>query len=42
MSEHLYAVNLLRDKKHCLNKHGSLYVGFIDQYERKLARKILS
>ena len=42
MSEHLWGVNMLKGTKHCLNKHGSIFVVFFDQYEKKPPRKILS
>ena len=33
--EDLWAVNMLRGPKHCLNQHGSIFVVFFDQYEKK-------
>ena len=37
MSEHLWAVNMVGGLKHYLNQHGSIFVVFFDQYERKSA-----
>ena len=42
MSEHLWAVNMLKSPKHCLNGHGSYFVRLFDHSEIKSARKILS
>ena len=42
MSEHLWTVNMLIGPKHDLNHHGSSFVTFFDDFERKLTRKILS
>ena len=42
VSEHLWAVNMLRGPKNILNQNASNFVVFFDQYERKSARKILS
>ena len=39
VSEHLWTVNMLRGPKHCLNQHGSVFVVFFDQDERKSAQK---
>ena len=42
MSEHLWAVNMLRGPKNILNQNASILIVFFDQYEKKAARKILS
>ena len=42
VSEHLWAVNMLKAPKHCLNLHGSIFVIFFDHSERTWARKTLS
>ena len=42
VSEHLLTVNMLKDPKHCLNLHGSIFVIFFDHSERTWARKTLS
>ena len=39
--EHLWAVNMLNAPKHCLNLHGSIFVMFFYDSERKSGRKIL-
>ena len=40
MSEHLWAVNMLKAPKHCLYLHCSIFVIFFHQSEIKSARKI--
>ena len=42
MSEHLWAVNMVKAPKHCLNLHSSISVKFFDPSERKAALKSLS
>ena len=42
VSEQLWAVNMLKPPKHCLNLHGSIFVRLFDPSERKSRRKILS
>ena len=42
VSEHLWTVNMLKGPKHFLNLHGSIFVRFFDDFERKSARKFLS
>ena len=42
MSEDLWAVKMFRGAKQWLNQHGSIFVVFFDQYEKKSAQKILS
>ena len=42
VSEHLWAVNMLKAPKHCLNLHCSTFVKCSHNSERKWARKILS
>ena len=39
--EHLSTVKMLKDPKHCLNLHGSIFVIFFDHSERKSAPKTL-
>ena len=41
VSEHLLTVNMLKDPKHCLNLHGSIFSIFFDHSERESAQKIL-
>ena len=41
VSEHLLTVNMLKDPKHCINLHDSIFVIFFDHSERKLARKTM-
>ena len=41
MSEHLWKLNMLKGQKHRLNLHGSIFVSFSDQSEKKSAWKIL-
>ena len=41
MSEHLWTVNMLKGPKYCLNLHGSIFVKYFDDSEKKLAQKIL-
>ena len=38
VSEHLSTVNMLKAPKHSINLHGSIFVWFFDQFERKSAR----
>ena len=40
-SEHLSVVNILKDPKHWLNLHGSVFVIFFDHSQRKSAQKTL-
>ena len=39
VSEHLWTANMFRGPKHCLNQHGSIFVVFFDQHEKKWAEK---
>ena len=39
VSEHLWAVNMLRGSKRCLNEHGRFFVVFFDQSETKSPQK---
>ena len=41
VSEHLWTVNTLSGPKHCLNLHGSIFVGFVYHSEKTSARKVL-
>ena len=41
VSEHLWAVNMLKGRKHCLNPHGSIFVIFFDHSPRKSGSKSL-
>ena len=41
VSQHLWTVNSLKCPKDCLNLHGSIFVIFLHQFERKSARKFL-
>ena len=40
-SEHLWAVNMLKGPKHCINLQGSIFVQFFEYPERKSASKTL-
>ena len=41
VSEHLWAVNMLKATQHCLNFHDSIFVIFFDHSDTKSARNIL-
>ena len=41
LSEHLWTVNMLKGPKDYFNLHGSIFVRFFDNSERKSARKFL-
>ena len=41
VSEHLWTVKMLTGPKHCLILQGSIFVKFLDHFDRKSARKIL-
>ena len=41
MSEHLWTLNMLKDPNDCLILHGSIFVKFFDNSERKSAQKIM-
>ena len=40
LPQHLWAVNMLKGPKDCLNLHGSIFLRFFDHSERKPVRKI--
>ena len=43
MSEqHLWSVNMLKGKKHCLNLHRKCFVRYFDHSKKTSVRKILS
>ena len=40
LSQHLWAVNMLKGPKDCLNLHGSIFLRFFDHSEMESALKI--
>ena len=38
VTKHLWAVNMIKVPRHCLNPHGSIIVIFFDQSEKISAR----
>ena len=42
LSEHLWAVNMLRGQKQCLDYHGWIFGIFFEHPERNLTLKIVS